>query len=132
MIVVMNAGSTEEQLNKVISGIEEMGYKAHVMRGVERNVIGCLGDERGKSALKSLETFEGVETVMPILSPYKLAGKQLQAKSTVVKIAEGVEVGGDNLLVIAGPCSVESEEQINTIASFLSDLASSMYSASLM
>lgn len=116
MIVVMNAGSTEEQLNKVISGIEEMGYKAHVMRGVERNVIGCLGDERGKAALKSLETFEGVETVMPILSPYKLAGKQLQAKSTVVKIAEGVEVGGDNLLVIAGPCSVESEEQILTAA----------------
>lgn len=116
MIVVMNADSTEEQLNKVISGIEEMGYKAHVMRGVERNVIGCLGDERGKAALKSLETFEGVETVMPILSPYKLAGKQLQAKSTIVKIADGVEVGGDNLLVIAGPCSVESEEQILTAA----------------
>ncbi len=117
MIVVMKAGSTEPQLEEVVTAIEQLGYRAHVMRGVERNVIGCLGDERGKAALRNIQNIEGVESVMPILTPYKLAAKQFQSEgASVVKIADGVEVGGSNLLVIAGPCSVESEEQILTAA----------------
>jgi 3-deoxy-7-phosphoheptulonate synthase len=116
MIVVMKAGSTELQLKEVVSAIEQLGYRAHIMRGVERNVIGCLGDERGKAALKNIQNVDGVESVMPILTPYKLAAKEFQTGSTIVKIADGVEVGGSNLLVIAGPCSVESEEQILTSA----------------
>jgi 3-deoxy-7-phosphoheptulonate synthase len=108
----MQAGAPEEQLQKVISEIESLGYTAHLMRGVERNVIGCLGDERGKQQLKSLEAIAGVEKVVPILSPYKLAAKQLRQEPSVIKIADGVTVGGKDLLIIAGPCSVESEEQI--------------------
>ncbi len=112
MIVVMKPGSTQEQLAHVIQNIEELGYRAHVMYGVERNVIGCLGDERGKDRLQSLELLSGVEKVMPILSAYKLAGKQLKIEPSIVDVGPGVSVGGDQFVVIAGPCSVESEEQI--------------------
>ncbi len=112
MIVVMKAGADEAKLQDVIKRIEDLGYRAHLMRGVERNVIGCLGDERGKAQLQTLETVAGVEKVVPILSPYKLAGRQLQAASSVVQIGPNCSVGGNNFVVIAGPCSVESEEQI--------------------
>lgn len=112
MIVVMKAGSSKDELAKVIKEIESLGYKPHLMEGVERNVIGCLGDERGKSQLQSLETMAGVEKVMPILSPYKLAGKQLSPEPSQIKVSESCVFGGKNIPVIAGPCSVESEEQI--------------------
>ncbi len=117
MIVVMKAGASKEQLEDVIARIEAFGYRAHVMHGVEREVIGCLGDERGKAELQTLQSVKGVEKVMPILSPYKLAGKQLQADPTVVTLLAGsgestMKVGPGSFTVIAGPCSVESEEQI--------------------
>lgn len=112
MIVVMKAGAEEEKLQAVLSRIEELGYRAHLMRGVERNVVGCLGDERGKAQLQTLELLPGVEKVVPILSQYKLAGKQLQKEPTIVRISPKFEIGGNNFPVIAGPCSVESEEQI--------------------
>ena len=89
MIVVMQAGASAEALAKVIAKIEECGYRAHVMYGVERQVIGCLGDDRGKAQLQVLETLEGVENVMPILSPYKLAAKQLRKEPSVIEIPAG-------------------------------------------
>lgn len=112
MIVVMKAGASQDQIANVLKSIEDLGYRSHPMYGVERTVIGCLGDERGKAQLQSLELMSGVEKVMPILSPYKLAAKQLKIEPTKIKISDTVEVGGDNFIVIAGPCSVESEEQI--------------------
>ena len=112
MIVVMKAGATEQELQAVIAKIEGHGYRAHVMYGVERQVIGCLGDERGKAQLQALSQLDGVEKVVPILSKYKLAGKVLQEEKTVVDIAGSGTIGGDLFFVIAGPCSVESEEQI--------------------
>lgn len=117
MIVVMKAGSTENELQEVIKGIEGLGYRPHLMRGVERNVIGCLGDERGKAQLQSLELLSGVEKCVPILSSYKLAGKQLNPEPSKVKLGENCIIGGrlkegGQFAVIAGPCSVESEEQI--------------------
>ena len=112
MIVVMKAGASDEQLQSVIKNIESLGYRAHVMYGVERSVIGCLGDERGKAQLQTLDLLSGVEKVMPILSSYKLAGKQLKEGSSIVTIAPGVSFGGDHFVVIAGPCSVENEDQI--------------------
>jgi len=116
MIVVMKAGASKEQLENVIKNIETLGYKAHVMYGVERNVIGCLGDERGKAQLQTLELLSGVEKTVPILSSYKLAGKQLKNEPTLVPIAPNVLVGGENFIVIAGPCSVEGREEILTDA----------------
>lgn len=117
MIVVMKAGTGEAELSEVVSVIESLGYKAHVMRGVERNVIGCLGDERGKAALQNIQNLDGVDSVMPILTPYKLAAKPFQTTGeSIVEISNDVKVGAGNFLIVAGPCSVESEEQILTSA----------------
>ena len=112
MIVVMKAGADPKEIERVIERITELGYKSHPMYGVERTVIGCLGDERGKAQLQSLQTLDGVEKVVPILSPYKLAGRQLKVEASSVQISENLEIGGKELVVIAGPCSVENEEQI--------------------
>ena len=113
MIVVMKAGATDKQLDEIVKSIEELGYRAHIMYGVERNVIGCLGDERGKPQLQqSLSLHSGVEKVVPILSPYKLAAQQMQSEPSTVKVSENFSIGSKSFSVIAGPCSVESEEQI--------------------
>ncbi|MDD2942860.1 MAG: 3-deoxy-7-phosphoheptulonate synthase [bacterium] len=112
MIVVMQAGASADELAEVVRRIEELGFRAHVMHGVERQVIGCLGDEREKSGLHVLETIAGVSSVMPILSPYKLAARQLQAEPSVVAFGDNCRLGAGVVQVIAGPCSVENEEQI--------------------
>src|SRR5512145_885161 len=112
MIIVMNAGASAKELRAVIGKIKELGYTPHTIHGKTRNVIGAIGDERGKFILQSLESLPGVERVVPILKPYKLASREVKPERTVVRIAPGVTVGDRQLLVIAGPCSVESEAQM--------------------
>ena len=112
MIIVMRNGASNEDLAAVENRIKELGYKPHVIHGDTRNVVGAVGDERGKAVLQSIESMSGVENVVPILKPYKLASKEVKLERTLVEIAPGVSVGGDQLIVMAGPCSVESEEQI--------------------
>jgi 3-deoxy-7-phosphoheptulonate synthase len=111
MIIVMQADATPQQLEKVIKKIEDLGYNPHVIHGVERNVIGAIGDEREKARLQVIETMAGVEAVVPILKPYKLASLEVRKERTVVTLP-GASIGGKELMVIAGPCSVENEEQI--------------------
>jgi len=111
MIIVMQAGAPEEQLQEVLRRVEELGYHAHVIRGTQRNVVGAVGDERGKAKLQQLEAVPGVENVVPILQPFKLASREVRSEKTVVKVGE-IEIGADRLTVMAGPCSVESETQI--------------------
>ncbi|RMF79473.1 MAG: 3-deoxy-7-phosphoheptulonate synthase [Nitrospirae bacterium] len=116
MIIVMRAGATEEQLQHVLNQIEARGYTPHLMRGVERNVIGAIGDQRHKMSLQELEVLPGVERVMPILQPYKLASLEVKPEPTRVHVGHGVEVGGEEIVVFAGPCSVESPEQMRAVA----------------
>ncbi|MEK6717472.1 MAG: 3-deoxy-7-phosphoheptulonate synthase [candidate division NC10 bacterium] len=111
MIIVMKGTATEEDLQRVIHTIEELGYQSHVIRGTQRSVIGAVGDERGKARLQSLEAMPGVESVVPILQPFKLASREFKPTRTVVKVRD-VEIGGDRVVVMAGPCSVENEDQI--------------------
>lgn len=111
MVIVMKPEATESQLKDVISKIEELGYKPHVIYGATRNVIGAVGDERGKFILQSLEVMDGVEAVIPILKPYKLASKEVKKDKTIINV-KGVSIGGTEVIVIAGPCAVEDEEQI--------------------
>jgi len=110
MIIVMGPGHTEEQLQAVIRRIEEMGYSCHLSRGVERTIVGAVGS-KDKTPLQVLEQMEGVEAVIPILRPYKLASREFKREGTVVNV-EGVAVGGPEIVVMAGPCSVESEKQV--------------------
>jgi 3-deoxy-7-phosphoheptulonate synthase len=112
MIIVMKKGADKEQLAEVKKQIRELGYKPHVIHGETRNVIGAVGDERGKSVLQAMESLPGVESVVPILKPYKLASREVKPEPSTVDLGGGVTVGGGQLVVMAGPCSVESEAQI--------------------
>lgn len=112
MIIVMKAGAAKKEKDEVLKRIKELGYTPHVIHGTTRDVIGAVGDERGKLVLQSLESMHGVESVVPILQPYKLASTEVKKEPSRVKIADGVVIGGDQVVVMAGPCSVESEQQI--------------------
>jgi 3-deoxy-7-phosphoheptulonate synthase len=125
MIIVMRSAATEEDLQQVIQTIEELGYQSHVIRGTQRNVIGAVGDERGKARLRSLEALPGVESVVPILQPFKLASREFKPTKTVVRVRD-VEIGGDALPVVAGPCSVESEDQILETAKVVKEAGASI------
>jgi 3-deoxy-7-phosphoheptulonate synthase len=112
MIIVMKQGVSREQLLAVKERIRELGYRPHVIHGETRNVIGAVGDERGKSVLQTLESMAGVEAVVPILKPYKLASREICPTPSVFELVPGLSIGGERLVVMAGPCSVESEEQL--------------------
>ncbi len=112
MIIVMKQDASAAQSEAAVKRIKELGYEPHVIRGQRRDVIGAVGDERGKMVLQSLESMSGVDKVVPILRPYKLASREVSPQSSLVEIAPGVVIGGSELIVMAGPCAVESEEQI--------------------
>jgi len=117
MIVIMKAGANKEQIDAVIGRITRLGYKPHPIYGEKRTVVGAVGDERERErVMEILAVMPGVESVVPILKPYKLAGMEVKKDRSVIRIDGGVEVGGSKILVIAGPCSVESEEQILSTA----------------
>jgi len=120
MIIVMAPGATTEQIEKVEKTIKELGYTPHEIAGVERKVIGAVGDERGKDRLQSIETMAGVESVFPILKPYKLASREVKPVNTVIQV-DGVSVGSKEIAIIAGPCSVENKDQICTTAKLVKD-----------
>jgi len=121
MIVVMKSEATKEEIEKVKSNIEELGYKAHPIEGVLRTVIGVVGDDRGKPHhAENLKQLQGVERVVPIVQPYKLASREVKEETSCFNIS-GVEVGNKKIPIIAGPCSVESEEQLMEIAFAVKD-----------
>jgi len=110
MIVVLKASATPEDVRKVVERIESFGLKAHVSEGAERTIIGAIGDER-ILVDQTLESFPGVEKVVPILKPYKLVSREFQNNDTVIDV-NGLKIGGKKIHVMAGPCSVESREQV--------------------
>jgi 3-deoxy-7-phosphoheptulonate synthase len=112
MIIVMKAGAGKKEKSEVLKRIRDLGYKPHVIHGTTRDVIGAIGDERGKLVLQSIESMPGVESVVPILQPYKLASKEVKKEASVIRISDTVTIGGEEIIVMAGPCSVESERQI--------------------
>lgn len=111
MIIVMKKNATEEQTENVIKWIESVGYKTHLSPGVEQTIIGAVGDKRGKEHLKFVESLSGVEKTIPILKPYKLASREVKEGNTVIRVGN-IEIGGPEFIVIAGPCSIESAEQM--------------------
>ncbi len=130
MIIVMNPGASQEQLDEVIGRIEELGYTPHIIHGETRNVIGAIGDERGKARLQYLESLTGVERVVPILRPYKLASIEVKdqktGERTSFEVADGVVVGGNKITVIAGPCSVESKDSLIETARTVKDMGATI------
>ncbi len=114
MIVVMNKNATADQINHMVERISNLGLKPHVLQGVERTVVAAIGPELD-GLKESLESGVGVAEVLPILAPYKVASREVKAEPTVVH-AGSLTVGGGTIGVIAGPCSVESEEQLLSTA----------------
>jgi 3-deoxy-7-phosphoheptulonate synthase len=108
----MKAGAAKKERDEVLKRIKELGYKPHVIHGTTRDVIGAIGDERGKLVLQSIESMHGVESVLPILQPYKLASKEIKKNPSIIHVTDTVAIGGKEIIVMAGPCSVESEQQI--------------------
>jgi 3-deoxy-7-phosphoheptulonate synthase len=115
MIVVLRSRASEEEIADVCRRIEAMGYRAHTIRGELRTVVGAIGDDRAKDRLRALESLECVESVAPILQPFKLASREMRAEPTRV-VVNDVVVGGPRVVVMAGPCSVESREQLFEVA----------------
>jgi len=115
MIVAMQESATEEQIQQVIDRLVKMGFEVHRSTGARQTVLGAVG-ARVEFDIRNLELLSGVQEVHRISSPYKLAGRSFRPEGTVVRFANGVEVGGPNVVVMAGPCSVESHEQLFTTA----------------
>jgi 3-deoxy-7-phosphoheptulonate synthase len=114
MVVVMKPGATQRQIDHIIERIERLGLRSHVIVGTERTVVAALGEKRD-GAKQALETGDGVEKVVPILAPYKMASTEVKQERTRVQVLD-LKVGDGHVGVIAGPCSVESRAQILEVA----------------
>jgi 3-deoxy-7-phosphoheptulonate synthase len=115
MVVVMQAGASEEQIQHVIDRLGALGFDVHRSTGESQTVLGAVG-VRADFDPRAIELIEGVREVVRITQPYKLASRAFRPAGTIVELSRGVRVGGSEVIVAAGPCSVESREQINIIA----------------
>src|ERR671935_187491 len=125
MMIVMKEGATEEQIQAVVDRVESVGCSAHVSQGEVLTVIGAIGD-RDRVAALGLEGAPGVDHLVPILKPYKLASAQFRKGERSVIEVDGRKVGGDNFALIAGPCTVESREQTLEVARVVAEHGASM------
>ncbi len=117
MIVNMFADATKEQIDHVVDRIKECGFQAHLIRGEERTVIGIVGNSnKHRPELEALRAAPGVEELVPISHPFKLASRSCRPEGSVLDLGKGVTIGGTEVVVAAGPCAVESAEQIESIA----------------
>jgi len=115
MIVAMQESATDEQIQQVVEHLVRMGFSVHRTTGERQTVLAAVG-ARVDFDTRNLEVLSGVEHVHRISAPYKLAGRSFRPQGTVVELARGVQIGGDQVVVMAGPCSVESKQQLFTVA----------------
>src|SRR3984885_3192838 len=115
MIVAMQETATDEQIQQVVEHLVRMGFSVHRTTGERQTILAAVG-ARTDFDTRNLEVLSGVERVHRISAPYKLAGRSFRPEGTVVEFANGVKIGGNDVVVMAGPCSVESRDQLFTIA----------------
>jgi len=121
MIVVMQEGASEEQIQAVIRNLMDQGFDVHRSTGAVQTVLGGVGAKTDFDT-RVVELMDGVQEVHPVVAPYKLASRHFRPEGTVVDLGRGVKVGGQQVVVMAGPCSVESLEQMEAIAQLVSRL----------
>ncbi|MGI6611325.1 MAG: 3-deoxy-7-phosphoheptulonate synthase [Limnochordia bacterium] len=124
MVVVMQKAATRDELDAVIQRLQDFGFVTHISHGVERTIIGAIG-EKTADKLERLEAMPAVEKIVPILQPFKLAGREFQPETSQVRVGN-VLFGGTTIPVIAGPCAVESEEQLLRTADRVKEAGASM------
>ncbi len=115
MIIVFKKDASEQEINHVIEKIKKLGLKAMVSKGAETTILGVIGPE-DRIAAQPIEIYPGVEKVMPVLKPYKLVSRDFKKENSVIKISDTVSVGGKQVIMMAGPCSVENETLLISIA----------------
>ena len=115
MIIVLRPDATTQQIDHLVSKVKKLGLKPWVSKGVERTIVGVIGEE-DILRRQPLEAFPGVEKVLEILKPYKLASRDFKKEPSVIDIGRGIKVGGNKLVVMAGPCSVENKKLLLSIA----------------
>ncbi|MFC2084802.1 3-deoxy-7-phosphoheptulonate synthase [Bacteroidota bacterium] len=118
MVVILSNNATEEQIQNVKNHLEEYGFKIHESKGIQRTILGAIGVQPGFDVRK-IRILDGVADVYRITAPFKLASRELKEESTVINIGD-TQIGGNKIVIIAGPCSVENEEQIHKLAKFVS------------
>ncbi len=116
MIVVMEDKATQQNIDRVVDRIEEMGYTSHISRGEKKTIIGIIGDLNREELVESLGAYPEIERIVPIQEPYKLVGTSFKEEDSIVEIDDEVKIGGKEIVLMAGPCSVEGEEQIMSTA----------------
>lgn len=119
MIVVMKPEATKEDIKNVTEKLQSLGFKTHPIFGEVKTIIGAIGDKRVLKVI-NIATMPGVEALVPIMKPYKLAGRELKKDKTVINVG-GVCIGGNEIIIIAGPCSVESRDMVITTAKAVKD-----------
>ncbi len=124
MIVIMKKDATPSQLTNVVAHIEQMGCQAHISRGEERTLVGIIGNGRPFDS-EHLEMMAGVEKTMPVTRPFKRASRDFHPQDTLVTVGDTV-VGGDKIVLIAGPCAVESQEQMSEIGQAVKEAGAQM------
>ncbi|MCA9398704.1 MAG: 3-deoxy-7-phosphoheptulonate synthase [Candidatus Omnitrophica bacterium] len=120
MIVILRSDATEEQIQHIVEKAEGLGLSANISRGVEKTVIGLIGPE-DVLRVTPLEVFPGVEQVIPVLAPYRLVSREFKQENTIIKVTDKVSIGGEQIAVMSGPCSIESAEGMRSIAKVVKD-----------
>ena len=115
MLIVMKPGATPEQIGAVVERVESLGFEAKPIPGLQRTAVAVTGND-GAVAADKFQSLKGVKTVVRVSAPFKLVSREVKPEPTVIQFDNGVAIGGDHFQVMAGPCSVESEEQILTTA----------------
>ncbi len=115
MIIVLRPDATDEQINHLIDKVKKLGLTPHVSKGTERTIIGVIGPE-DVLRVTPLEAFPGVEKVMPVLAPYRLVSREFKQENSIIDLGRGVKVGGNKVIVMAGPCTIENLGSLQQIA----------------
>ncbi|MBL7069632.1 MAG: 3-deoxy-7-phosphoheptulonate synthase [Candidatus Omnitrophica bacterium] len=115
MIIVLRPDATESQIKHIVERVKKLGLKPMISKGTERTIIGVIGEE-DVIRVQPLEVFPGVEKVMPILKPYKLVSRDFKRENTIVNIDKNIRIGGKRIVIMAGPCSVESKKTLSKAA----------------
>jgi len=115
MIIILKSGIGDAAIDDVCRRVTEMGYAPHIIRGEFKTIVAAVGEERGRPDLRLLEAVETVESVMPVQQPFKLASREVRPDPSEVRV-NGISIGGKAIVVMAGPCSVESEAQVQEVA----------------
>jgi len=120
MIIVLKPEASEQEINHIIEKVKKLGLTPHLSKGTERTIIGVIGPEEILQ-VTPLEVFPGVEKVMPVLAPYKLVSKEFKRDGTVIDLGKGIKIGGNKIVVMAGPCAIENLETLTDIARLVKD-----------